>query len=399
MAKMEFNQLKRCIAQRKRNTSRFMLVFAIFLLSYLIYIQTAYRGTMISSTNNYRISTRSLRKEKNANPIKQQEVILVYGTMSSGYLQVQNDFSLWSQQFHMYPWSWAVPEISSEQYQKVQQFEPFMRSLKHYTTTVPESQRLDTTERSRVNYYISKFRDGFVDQWMQNKNILIGSDTFSIILDAIDGDNFFNALEKTMPWNDPRYSNLKEGRISFLILHRSSHQDHLKQMWQRKVVADGNLNNEKFSSWFANEFNFDDIDFFGLAYKLAKQGTSVTLVDVDFVDENLSQYICKNILQSCSNQDGNKLKTSESYDVKSEAIAKKTDLDITDKTLSLIANAIKKHENKLQACLQGVKNFQMYPVTNIKQTDNLASDLDCSDSNHSVKNELRKIGALKMKQM
>ena len=324
---------------------------------------------------------------------KAQKFVVVYGTNSSGYSQVESDFALWTQEFRIYPWAWALPEISAAKYRKDQHFGPFIRALQYFSTTVPASKPFDRAERLLSNYLISQFQDGFVEQWVQNRNILIGSDLFSYILDEQNGEDFLDKLTETLPWNDPRYSLLTEGEVSVVILHRSDHQEHLKDLWSKSIIGGNELSEtKKFSSWLVNDFNFDAFDSYSLAYTAIKKGISVSFVNVREIEGDLSHYIFCNVLMfACT--DGHVTGVTSPEQESTQTIEDEN-FDLDAAKLSEIETAIKKHESLFEQCLQNDVKFQIYPRRKSKRRWSVDSSSSltleaCPESNRSTKDEIR----------
>ena len=75
-----------------------MLVFAMFLISYITYIHTKFSFTLIAKPIANNIKTSKTDRIGNLkvdnDKLNTQKVVVLYGTPSSGYLQVQNDFAL-----------------------------------------------------------------------------------------------------------------------------------------------------------------------------------------------------------------------------------------------------------------------------------------------------------------
>ncbi len=382
----------RWLSRRRKSAFRYMLVFAMFLISYITYIHTKFSFTLIAKPIANNIKTSKTDRIGNLkvdnDKLNTQKVVVLYGTPSSGYLQVQNDFALWMKEFKLYPWAWALPELVSEKYTKDQNFIPYVNSLMHVSFMIPENEPFDVKGRHLANYYLSQFRDGFINQWVQNRNILIGSDKFSYFLDETNGDYFMEAFIKTMPWNDPRYSLTKQGQLSVIIFHSSSYQDHLRKLWMNSAHDHTNSNsqNMKFSSWIVNDFNYDVIDSYGLAYALVKRGIPVSMVNVDKVEEDLSHFVLCNVLKfSCEGDFKGGLMPTE------QKIPPNLFFDVKDDTLDEVKRVMSQHESPLIKCLEGNQLFHLYPQK-VGLVHNASSGpCPTSFSNFSVKHEIRRI--------
>ncbi len=385
-------------SSKRRNTTKYLILFVTFLLSLIMSIHTQYMRTMISYTDESLLKRRSreIESEKEITPKKKQHFVLMYGTStnSSGYSKVQSDFSSWTQQFQIYPWSWALPAIKPERYVKEQNFGPFMESLVHLSTAVPEAEyKFDRQKYAESKFFLTKFQDGFIQQWVQNRNILVGSDEFNIILDEKNGDDFFRALLKTLPWNDSRFSLLSEGILSGIVLHNSKHKSHIVDLWTNKKKDQDEDQGGKFLSWLLNDFNFDVIDSYGLAHKLSKRGIPVSIVNVDQVKSDLSHFISCNILEfSC--KDGKVIALEESRFTEEKPTHDNSEhTDLYPSVLNEIEKVIRRYERQYHSCLDknsnGLVNF--YPQGADKQQQDKYNNNPCPDSNEAVKNEIRDI--------
>jgi len=377
------------IAHHRRNSAtKMMMIFASLLGCFIMSIHTRYLHTLVSLANessNHDTRKRDYREEVSP---KIQDFVILYGTSASGYDQVQSDFSTWTQEFNFYPWTWALPDMSPEYYTKTEHFKPLMDSIIHTSSLVPVSEPINVRERIRSNFFLLKYRDGFIGQWMQHKNIVIGSETFSYILDRKNGDRFLNTFLKTLPWNDPRFSLMKAGKLSAIILHRSSPIDHIKDLWIGNTENQTESINSEFSSWMMNEFNFDVLDSYGLAYKLVDKGVSVAFVDVDEVKDDLSHFISCNILNfPCRNGhivglNGNSQSTatrSLSHD----------NIDVSSKKLGQLEDAINQYERDYRACFQGKMKIKFYSADIRAKEEFSATDKkSCPISNQVIKEKI-----------
>lgn len=339
------------------------------------------------------VKKKSKKEVKYQQHLKTQEFVIVYGTNSSGYSQVQSDFALWTQEFRIYPWAWALPEISATKYKKEHHFEPFIKSLQYFSSTVSASKPFDRAERLLSDYLVSQFRDGFVEQWVQNRNIIIGSDLFSYILDEQSGEDFVDKLTNTLPWNDERYSLLREGKVSFIILHRSDHQEHIKDLWSKSgITANETSKSQKFSSWLVNDFNFDAFDSYSLAYAAVQKGISVAFVNVGEVKGDLSHYIfCDVLMFACTK---GHVAGVGSPEKEITHVIENEKFDVDAAKLNQIETVVKRHESLFERCLKNDKNFQIYPKQKFKlwkRVDTDLSDESCPESNRATKDEIRNI--------
>jgi hypothetical protein len=403
-------RLNRWIGRRRKNASKFMLLFASFLVILIFSIHVRYLGTLIASSDKAPVKKHSRKKNwtrKNNQQVddepKPQEFVIVSGASSSGYTELESNFANWTQEFKMYPWSWALPELSSAEYTKKENFRPFIESLVYTSATVPENEAFDRKKRILITFLLSKFQDGFVEQWVQNRNILMGSDELSVALDETNGDNFMRAITKHLPWNDKRYALLKGGKLSVIILHRSSHQNNLRRLYEN-VISNGKSKNgetvsstlsskKTFTSWLVNDFNFDTLDSYGLANKLLNNGISVSFVNVDDIEDgngnvDLTHYVSCNVLNfSC--KDGQIIGLAKSNDKNNSK--RNNDNDNMSKKLALVDEAIKRHESRYKECLKKRPNIVFYPRKKNEAISNVLSHPPCPTSNQPIKDEIRQI--------
>lgn len=384
------NERNKLLSQRKKNNfgTKVTIVFVTYLLYMIISIRSKYSTTLIASpTKGYIHNDRNIRenqsKDNSNDKGKLQKVVVLYGPTIN---QIQKDLSTWTKEFQLYPWAWALPDISSEKYTKEQHFGPFLDSIKYFSAMAPMTDSLfDVNERNLAEYSMTKFKDGFRDQWVQNKSIIIGSNRFSYILDETNGDSFMDAFIQTMPWKDPRYALLNEGEISVIILHQSSHKDHIKELWLNNI-ANNPSQKKKFSSWITHDFDFNIIDSYSLAYNFIKRGFHVSVVDVNNVEKDLSHFVlctvlnfpCGNGYKGSSNHEKEQIKTSN--------------IDVTDLILDHIEQAIRMHESRFLKCFNKYQNLiQFYPQRNKNGQYSSKDSGPCPTLNQSIKQEIREI--------
>ncbi len=377
---------------RRSNATKMMIIFASFLGFCIMSIHTRYLKTMVSSTNG--VSKHTKRKKRGLEKVSTQgqDFVILYGTTSSGYDKVQSDFALWTQDFNFYPWTWALPEMSTEFYSKTEHFKPLMDSIVHSSSLVPESETFNIDERMRSTFFLMKFKDGFIEQWVQNKNIVMGSEIFSYVLNDKNGHRFLNTFMKTLPWNDPRFSLTKPGKVSAIILHRSTPVDHIKDLWISNMENDKKSKNTKFSTWMMNELNFDVLDSFGLASKLIKKGITVAFVDVDEVKNDLSHFISCSVLNlSC--QDGLIVGLEHGQPAAKRTLSR-TNIDVSTDKLHQLEETIRRYENDYRACFEQETKIKFYPIDKRpKEISSTTSNNSCPVSNQLIKEKIKEISS------
>mmetsp|Transcript_11481 Transcript_11481/g.17224 ORF Transcript_11481/g.17224 Transcript_11481/m.17224 type:complete len:410 (-) Transcript_11481:479-1708(-) len=230
---------------------------------------------------------------------RKQQVVIIVSSPCSGFDMVEKDFMKWSKEFKIRPYTYALPDLSSELYSSRDAFRPFLNAIRTKTKSAPRGfDDHNRTEYKQAKSLIDEFHHGFNLQWMQNKDIVIGSDTFNYFRDHGIREKFVNVLVKLMPWNDSRFSLYgSNDRIKVVVLYRSSRSRHVYSMWKNSS------SNEKFGEWILSK-GYLNLDMFSTANEFSRYGAMVDVIDVDHVAEmklSLSHFIaCNSLHLDCS---------------------------------------------------------------------------------------------------
>lgn len=225
---------------------------------------------------------------------RKQQVVIIVSSPCSGFDMVEKDFMKWSKEFKIRPYAYALPDISPELYSSRDAFRPFLNAIRTKIKSAPRGfDNHNRTEYKLAKLLIDEFHHGFNSQWMQNKNILIGSDMFNSFRDQRIREKFVNVLVKLMPWNDSRFSLYgSNDRIKVVILYRSSRSRHVYSMWKNSSSK------EKFGEWILSK-GYSNLDMFSTANEFSRYGAMVDVIDVDHVAEmklSLSHFVACNSL-------------------------------------------------------------------------------------------------------
>jgi len=233
---------------------------------------------------------------------RKQQVVIIVSSPCSGFDMVEKDFMKWSKEFKIRPYTYALPDISPEIYSSRDAFRPFLNAIQTKIKSAPRGfENHNRTEYKQAKLLIDEFHHGFNSQWMQNKDILIGSDMFNHFRDQRVREKFVNILVKLMPWNDSRFSLYgSNDRIKVVVLYRSSRSRHVYSMWENSSSK------EKFGEWILSK-GYSNLDMLSTANEFSRYGTMVDVIDVDHVAEmklSLSHFIACNSLNLDCNKAG-----------------------------------------------------------------------------------------------
>ena len=294
----------RSAANRSRQVPKPMLLILITMLSSFCLwrngsIFDIYQDLLVPFKNaNIKSVSDPQQKQKE----RKQQVVIIVSSPCSGFDVVEKDFMKWSKEFKIRPYAYALPDISPEIYSSRDAFRPFLNAIRTKIKSAPRGfDNHNRTEYKQAKLLIDEFHHGFNSQWMQNKDILIGSDMFNHFRDQRIREKFVNVLVKLMPWNDSRFSLYgSNDRIKVVVLYRSSRSRHVYAMWKNSSSK------EKFGEWILSK-GYSNLDMFSTANEFSRYGAMVDVIDVDHVAEmklSLSHFIACNSLNLDCNKAG-----------------------------------------------------------------------------------------------
>ena len=238
---------------------------------------------------------------------------------------------------------------------------PLIDSLITKVTSAPRGfPSYNRTKSSSSNYFIEEFRQGFNSYWMQNKNIVIGSDSFYQILSSNEWklEKFVSEFVGLLPWNDERYSLPGSDDCSTaIILHRSSRMDHALTAWS--------LSSPKisFTEWILSDEGFNQLDQFSIAETFYENGIGVDIVDINHVstlDQSLSHFIACQILKLECDDSGNlAAEVGSNTKVNKVAVQPISQSDISRGKLSKLNEILGEYE----CCFEFTNNARFLPPT------------------------------------
>ena len=237
-------------------------------------------------------------KSKQKNTPK-QAVVIIASAPGLGYEIVEKDLIDWSKNYKIRPYSYVVPDISPDNYTKSQGCLPLVDAILTKASSVPRGfDGYNLTKNNSSDYLIMEFQKEFNSIWMQNKNILIGSDHLPYFQDEKLRRLVINRLVEMFPWNDKRLSLPGSNRdAKVIVLYRSSRINHLQSYWSSSSA------NVEFIDWLSSYDVIRHIDIFSTADVFSRNGLKVDVVDVDYVvkkGQNLTAFIlCEVIGLSC----------------------------------------------------------------------------------------------------
>jgi len=231
---------------------------------------------------------------------REQKVVIIVSSPSNGFDMMEKDLMNWSKTYKIHPYAYALPDISSLNYTRRHGFRPLLDAINTKNFMAPRGfDNHNRTDYSKVKFLIDEFRHGFNAQWMQNKDIIIGSETFNSFQDERIRQKLVNVLVKLMPWNDSRFSLYgSNDRIKVIVLYRSSRSKHFHSLWKESSSK------LKLEEWIASQGQ----DIFSTANEFIRHGAKdIDVVDVDYIVDmkyNLTHFIaCKSLNLGC-NGDG-----------------------------------------------------------------------------------------------
>lgn len=228
---------------------------------------------------------------------RKQEFVIIASSAESGFDAVEKDLIALSRHYKLSPYSYVIPDISSSNYTKSHGSLPLMEAIRTKSTTVPRGfDTYNITKNNASDFFIMEFQKEFNSLWMQNKNILVGSDSFSDFHDVTLRRKFVDRFVKMFPWNDKRFSLPGSNHdAKVIVLYRSSRIDHLKSLWGNS------LGKVAFKDWITSSpHNYRNLDVFSTAEVFSKKGLKVDIVDVDHVvnnNQNLTKYILCEVME------------------------------------------------------------------------------------------------------
>ncbi len=260
------------------------------------------------------------------------------------------------------------PNISPDKYHNSQGFLPLMEALTTKVTSAPRGFRAyNRTLSNSSAFFLEEYRLGFNSLWIQDKNIIIGSDSFHLVLDKNEKklDKFIHEFIDLMPWNDERYAlSGSNGCATAFILYRSSRIDQVKAAWSTSSSP-----KEKFKKWITARETFNLFDQFTIAEKLHLEGVNVAVIDVDHVAESnhsLVNYVACYILMLDCDMDGHLRKGKDNHTILENAILPKSgkiEVEVDPASLQGVEIILDEYD----CCFEFTKIARFYPSTSSLQ--------------------------------
>lgn len=328
-----------------------------------------------------------VEKANSPNPTskrRDQGLIIIVGSPGVGFASLEKDLTIWSKQYSIRPYSYALPNISPQKYNITEGFLPLIDALTTKVTSAPRG--FPTYNRTKSNssaFFIEEFRQGFNSQWLQNKNIIVGSDSFHHILDnnELKIDKFISEFVGLLPWNDERYSlSGSNDRSTAFVLYRSSRIDHVQSAWSVSSPK------RSFVEWITSRDCFNQLDQFSIAEKLYQKGIDVDIIDVNHVvelDLSLSHYIACHILNLACSDDGHLLEAKGNATVNTMASPFNGEVNVGRDTLRELDTILDEYD----CCFEFIKNARFFPATSSlyeKFSNCKCSSLDVPDDPRKV---------------
>eukprot|EP00554_Chaetoceros_debilis_P003435 CAMPEP_0194087448 /NCGR_PEP_ID=MMETSP0149-20130528/25067_1 /TAXON_ID=122233 /ORGANISM="Chaetoceros debilis, Strain MM31A-1" /LENGTH=443 /DNA_ID=CAMNT_0038770801 /DNA_START=144 /DNA_END=1472 /DNA_ORIENTATION=- len=231
---------------------------------------------------------------------KEQRAFILVGSSAVGFEEIESDLREWNKNYLLKNGnSYPLPDLSPEMYNATDGFRPLLKAIEDQTSGIARGYAsFSRQKRNQTEFLIEEFRQTFNNEWMKNKNFIIGIDAFRD-LSSSHGDNvlqsqFFETLLSLFPWYDKRFPfRGSNDNVTAIILYRSRRVARVTSLWENTP------GDQSFSTWAKNFQDFHELDTFSIAETLRKMGVHLAIVDVDHVLSNglsLSHYIACNIL-------------------------------------------------------------------------------------------------------
>lgn len=232
-----------------------------------------------------------------------RELVIIVSAPASGFDAVEKDLIAWSKDYKIRPYSYVVPDISPTNYTKSKGCLQLIDAILTKVTSAPRGfDGYNFTKYMASDYLITEFQKEFNSLWMQNKNILIGSDHLSHFSSEKVRRKSLDRLLKMFPWNDARFSlpgTNNDAKV--ILLYRSSRMKHLQELWSSSA------SHVDFIEWLSSYDASNHVDIFSTTEVFTKKGLKVDVVDVDnIVDngQNLTKYILCEVIGLPCQSDG-----------------------------------------------------------------------------------------------
>ena len=361
--------------------------------------------TNAAKTRNMRQQTPNTKQK-----IEHQEAIIIIGSQGTGFHSVEQDLIQWSKDYSIRPYTYALPNIPRTKYNNSQGFIPLLDALATQVVSAPRG--FPTYNRTKSNlsaFFIEEFRQGFNAQWIQNKNIILGSDQFHYIMDhdQTGSDNNSNHANKRkieqfveefvglMPWNDERYHlSGSNDRATALLLYRTSRLQYVKSLWSSTSSPLSPSNSNKtFVEWMLSSSRPQSQHLdpaLIIADKLHQAGINIAVVDVDHVvvemKLNLSHYLACEFFRLTCGDDG-KLSLGNSGNTNANSTVKATELeyhDSSDTDLSVSPTKLNELEHILiehDCCIDFWKDENVHFIPATSALKKRRYNCKCTNSN------------------
>lgn len=342
------------VSEKSMLAKQVLLFFSVVLTSAIVMI----KGSIFDLYINFIHPEASIHpknvtlKQKST---RARELAIILSGPVSGFETVEKDLIAWSKDYKLRPYTYAIPDISPINYTKSQGSLQLIDAIRTKVSSVPRGfDGYNLTKHMASDSLIREFQKEFNSLWMQNKNILIGSDQITYFTSEKVRRKTLHRLTELFPWNDVRFSlpgTNNDAKV--ILLYRSSRVQHLQALWSSSKIQ------EDFIEWLSSNDIIVHMDIFSTAEVLAREGLKIDVVDVDYVvdnGQNLTKYIlCEVIGMSC--QSDGPLKTLMDENVEpTKYLESKSNFNVQFEKLEVTMNEFDCEFDFLRA-----KNVRFFP--------------------------------------
>lgn len=237
--------------------------------------------------------------DKNAFPMpkrRHQKVVILMASPGIAFSELEQELYHWDKETQLQPWSWAIPDIRPEVYNVQEGFKPLMESIHFHSTSPPRGhEEFDRASKNQSDFFLEQFSQGFLFEWVKNKNILISSDHFHLWKDNVKS---VRKLLSLLPWHDRRYSLYGSNMdVKVVVLQPMDKLKHINHVFQLFSSSSLSSQPSSISEWLATLDDLSSFDTLSLAQRFQDEGIKVDVLAFDNHNaNNLKRLVACHIL-------------------------------------------------------------------------------------------------------